>query len=463
MGRGQECKRRAGDARASTRQAGDNNRPDTALAGSLAVRPLSVRCLFATVALVLLVPALRAQPVVLEGRVVDADTDAPLPGATAQAPGGAGAVADGEGFFRLSLAQRPAVVVVRFVGYRADTLRLDGTAVGVGGRIRRTVRLAPEATPLGEVTVTDENPAVNILRRVLARKAALLRRYPAWAAEGYSRLTLERLPYGVSEGTVVRLEEALTNVFGRTPGGGREEVVARRRVPEGDPFRYAALDAVPDLFFDDEVVLDDVRYPTPTHPDALDLYDVRLGETTERDGLRFYDIAIAPRGRTGLQGRLRVVDSLYVIAEAELRPAVSGRRAFVTAFEATYRVVFSEAAEGVWLPERFEKEGRVDVGTTGVGLPTVRFRQVTLLDARRPGVSGPDGLWASGDRLYSPRGAYSGRGVYARFRDRLPLSPAEAEAERTLGRYALGDLLFKEGLLRTYVPLPVEGSDDPTR
>ena len=46
-------------------------------------------------------------------------------------------------------------------------------------------------------------------------------------------------------------------------------VVARRRVPDGGPFRYAGLDAVPDLFFDDYVVLDGVRHPTPTHPDAL--------------------------------------------------------------------------------------------------------------------------------------------------------------------------------------------------
>jgi hypothetical protein len=425
-----------------------------------------LRRLFVSALLLLLATALRAQPVVLEGRVVDAATGAPLVGATAQETGGPGAVADSAGFFRLTLARLPSAVVVRFLGYRPDTLRLDRPDVGTGGRIRRTVRLAPEATPLDEVTVTDENPAFHLLRRVLARKAVLRRRFPTWAAEGYSRLTLERLPYGVSEGTVVRLEEALTNVYGRFPGGGREEVVARRRVPDGGPFRYAGLDAVPDLFFDDEVVLDGVRYPTPTHPDALTLYDVRIGELTERDGLRFYDVALAPRGRTGLQGRLRVVDSLFVIAEAELRPASPPRGGLVTAFEAAYRVVFAPAgapAAGVWLPERFEKEGRVDVGTAGVRLPTVRFRQVTLLDNRQPGAGGLAGLWASADRLYSPAGAYGGRGVYLRFRDRWPLTAAEAEAERRLARYALDDLFWTEGLLRRFVPLPVEGEDDPAR
>jgi hypothetical protein len=406
------------------------------------------------------ISVLRAQQVVLEGRVVDAETAAPLPGATALDVGGAGVVADSSGFFRLPLARLPAVVVVRFLGYRPDTLRIEPAEAGADGRVRRTVRLRPEPAPLDEVTVTGENPAVNILRRVLARKAELRRRYPQYGAEAYSRLTLERWAYGVSEGAVVRIEEALTNVFWRAPGGGREEVVARRRVPEGRPFAHAGLDAVPDLFLDDEVVLDGVRYPTPTHPRALDLYDVRLGEVTVADGRRLFDIALAPRGGRGLQGRIRVVDTLFVLAEAELRPAAG---ALVTAFDATYRVRFSPAAEGLWLPESFVKEGTVEVGTAGVRLPTVRFRQVSLLDNRLPGLAGPPALWASTDRLYSPAGAYTGRGVYPRFRDRLPLSPAEAEAERTLGRYALKDLFWREGLLRNYVPIPVEGDDDPTR
>ncbi|MDX1420881.1 MAG: carboxypeptidase-like regulatory domain-containing protein, partial [Rubricoccaceae bacterium] len=280
--------------------------------------------------LLVLSGAAAAQPVALEGRVLDTETAEPLAGATAQALGGAGAVADAEGRFRLPLPALPAAVVVRFVGYQADTLRLSGP-----GPFRRTIRLVPVPAPLGEVTVTDENAAVGILRRVLARKASLRRRVPAYGAEGYARLTLRRVPYGVSEGTVARLEEALTNVFWRATGGGREEVVARRRVPDGGPFRYVGLDAVPDLFFDDTVVLDGTRYPTPTHPDALALYDVRLGAITEADGLRFYDIALAPRGARGLQGRIRVVDSLFVLAEAELRTVGSGRRSLVTAFDAT--------------------------------------------------------------------------------------------------------------------------------
>ena len=431
---------------------------------SLSVYSSPMRRLLAFLLCLVGAAAAHGQSGTLEGRIVDAETTLPLSGATAQEVGGEGMVTDADGRFLLPLRAFPATVIVRFVGYEPDTLRLQRTDA-FNGVIRRTIALRPTSTPLDDVTVTDENPAVNILRQVLARKAELKPRVIAYAAEGYGRFVLERWGLGETFGMPIRLTEALSNVYWRWPGGGREEVIARRRIPEGGPFRYAALDAVPDFFFDDTVVLDEVRYLTPTHPDAVALYDVRLGEITEADGLRFIDIALAPRrgGVTGFRGRIRVVDSLFVIAEAELRPDVLPRRSMVTDFEATYRVTFSPVTDGIWLPERFEREGRVQVGTAGVRIPTVHFRQTTLLTNRQLGLSGPSMLWATEDRYYSPVGVYTGREVYLPFRDQWPLEEEVAEVERAFGRYELKDLFWREGILRRYVPIPVEGRDDATR
>ena len=123
-----------------------------------------------------------AAQTVLEAVVTDAETGAPLAGATVQAPDGTGAATDARGRVRLTLAHLPAEVVVRFLGYRTDTLRVEREP-GESGVLRRVVRLAPAAVPLDDVTVTDENPAVGILRRVLARKAVLRRAMPEYAAE----------------------------------------------------------------------------------------------------------------------------------------------------------------------------------------------------------------------------------------------------------------------------------------
>ncbi|HIL56553.1 MAG TPA: TonB-dependent receptor [Rhodothermales bacterium] len=86
------------------------------------------------------------------GRVVDASTGAPVPGATVRLGGTArGAAADTDGAFRLDgVAAGQAVLLTSAVGYvgRADTL-----AVRVGETSHASIHLAPDTGALGEVVV----------------------------------------------------------------------------------------------------------------------------------------------------------------------------------------------------------------------------------------------------------------------------------------------------------------------
>lgn len=87
------------------------------------------------------------------GRVVDASTGAPVPGATVRLGGTArGAAADTDGAFRLDgVAAGQAVLLTSAVGYlgRADTL-----AVRVGETSHASIHLAPDTGALGEVVVS---------------------------------------------------------------------------------------------------------------------------------------------------------------------------------------------------------------------------------------------------------------------------------------------------------------------
>lgn len=407
--------------------------------------------------------AARAQAITLEATVLDAESGRPLPGATAQVEGTArGAATDAEGRLRLRLDRLPATVVVRFVGYVSERVEVERGAV-VEGIVRREIGLRPDRLQLGELEITDENAAVGIMRRVLARKAALSRTLGAYTAEAYTRFTLERQGDWEAEPYLVRLTEALSNVYWRASAGGREEVVARRRVPEGKPFAWAAPDAVPDFFLADEVELDGQRLPTPTHPQALARYAFKIGAVTEEDGRRLIDIAVTPTGAGGLIGRLRVVDSLFVLAEVELRLADPPRGGLVQYFDARYRVTFAPVTDSTWLPQRFEREGSVEVGTRGSRLPRVRFRQTTWLARFAPGRPGPPSLWQRRDPYFSPAGVYAGAEVYRDAHARWPLSDRERGAATELEGRSLGDMLYRQGFLARYITLPVEGSDDPSR
>ena len=369
--------------------------------------------------------------VTVRALVLDAETGDPLPGATAQAMGtDAGASADRDGRLVLEV-ELPAVVVVRFVGYAPNQVPL-GLEVAPGP-VERTVRLSPSPFSLGEVTVTGEPPGEVLWRRLLARRQELARRMGAYSAEGYSRLLLARDGVTDVRPVGIGLEETVSNLSWIVGLGMREEVVARRRRPFGGPFRWARMAPVLDLYFEDVIALDGLLIPSPTRPDALDHYAFRLGETVEADGRRYLDLAVIPRGPGMLSGRIRVVDTLLVIAEADLRLTPTNRAGVVDDFQASYRWTYRSAyadaglADSVWLPRRFEREGLVTVNLPGYRVPTVRFRQTSVFDLVVPSV--PGSAYRLRQRYRNPRDAYAGHEAFRVGRSLVPLDSLEVAVE----------------------------------
>ncbi len=95
----------------------------------------------------------------LSGRVVDAETGTPLPGATVAVPTlSRGAAADADGRYTLALPAGPARVVVQFVGYRSEVRQVD-----VAGDVALDVALAPSVVEAPDVTVTARAVASDVL------------------------------------------------------------------------------------------------------------------------------------------------------------------------------------------------------------------------------------------------------------------------------------------------------------
>ena len=411
-----------------------STKPSGSALASLPPPPLPVR--LPVLVLILLgigVSRVEAQGVEAVLTVVDAGTGEALPGATAQVVGTSrGGAADREGRVRLAVGPLPDTLVVRFLGYAAAQVVVTDAEV-VGGTLRRTVRLSRDALALGEVTVTDEPVGERIWRRVLARRQALARRLGRYGAEAYTRLRLARDgPLDVAP-VAIGLTETLSTLDWRVGQGLREEVVARRRVPDLGPFRFAREGPLPDLYFEDALALDGRTVVSPTHPDAIASYAFRLGETFEADGVRYLDLAILPRRGGLLAGRIRIVDSLFVIAEADLRVDGGGPGGAVQQFDAAYRWTYAAAwtdaslRDSLWLPARFEREGRVTAGVPGVQLPTVAFRQVTVVTLSVPRGALP--VETRGARFRNPRGVYGGAEVFRAARNAVPLDSLESVAD----------------------------------
>jgi hypothetical protein len=410
-------------------------------------------------------PLATAQTATLDVTLRDAASGEPLPGATVTVDGTLlGAAADRDGRARLAGVTLPATVIARFVGYLEQRLQVGPDAADASGVVRLVIALERDVVGIDEVEVVAERLGEAIMRQVLARKEALGRRIGSYSMEAYTRLALERHGHLEVEPTLVRFTEVLSDVHWLRGNDTREAVVARRRVPDGGPFRYADAEPVPDFYFADRVELDGHLVPTPTNPRAFELYAFHAAEPRVEDGVRVIDIAVTPRQRGLLAGRVRVIDSLFVFAEAELRiPDRVARGGFVQDFDARYTVTFSPAGDSLWLPERFERTGHVFVGTTGATIPRVLFHQTTVVSRRAPALPGPSSLWAWSDRYYSPAGVYGGPEVFEPFRARWPLGEETVDAIEYLRSRDLSRLLFRQGMLAAYVRIPIFGDDDPAR
>lgn len=390
----------------------------------------------------------------IQGTVRDAETREPLLAATLHVAGTSlGTVTNTAGAFELFVPSLPAALVVRHIGYTTARIPLERTASQP-----LTISLEPIAYALEELTVSGEDPALEIMRNVLARKAAQRLRLQDYYAEGYTRFMLS------SEEELVQVVERISANYWQAQAGMRTLVRAERRNPAGSgAFRYAEPAPVPD-FSDDDVHLLGFRLVGPLHPQALDRYMFTLGGIRQRDDQRVFDIYFGPKpGLTaGFVGMLAVLDSVFVVLETRLRIHPDNvRPAPIQDWGLVFEQRFEEARPGFWLPIDLRATGFVRFGRAGVSYPTARFTQVSRLTHHAVNIRPPDSLFADARRLFIQPDAQVRQDLFRWNPGLIPLTPREREAVARLrpGR-SLARAFVPEGLLRRHVALPIEDAVD---
>ena len=367
---------------------------------------------------------------VVSGRVTDAQSGEPLPAATVQIEGTySGTITNGEGRYELRVTERPATLVIRFIGY--ETARRMVAA----GEAALDVALDPAVLRSPEIVVTDENPAEVIMRRVIEAKGRWQAGLESWRADAYVRQVLGR------DTSIVGIVEGVTEAYWRRGDGVREVVRGVRKTDnflELQPEFFRAADAVLN-FYDDEVEFGGYDLMGPTSPDALDFYAFTLDGTRTLDDEIVYDIGLRPKNRLqpGFEGRVSVLGGVYALIDVALRPNASVRFPLVTAFDLTLAQQFSSfgqdvAGEAVWLPVDFRLDGEGRVGMTGLQFPTMTFRLVARLTDYDVNVAVPDSLFEAETHAVVDSAAIAADTVLDRSGAVVPLEPREAEAFATI-------------------------------
>lgn len=336
------------------------------------------------------------QAKVIQGTVTDASTGEPLPAATVQVLGAYdGTISNSEGKYVLSVRSLPAVVEVRYIGYRSQQYHVTEDTADV-----HDFALEPVPIALETLVVMAEDMGPNIMRKVIAQKQTWWDSLETFRVEAYSRFVYYRGKGDNDSSEIVAIIESLSDGFWDREKGWRE-VVKDKRETENLDLDFAVPAAAGVNLYDDETVLVGHHLIGVTHPDALDHYDFVLTGRRKMDDRIIYDIDVKPKHslKTAFNGRVAVLDSVYALVEVELTP----NRAFlfpppVREFTITMRQQFSNFGGDYYLPVGYQSDVNVEIGMIGLQFPPIKGQRVSRLTGYEVNVALPDSLYEQ-DRI----------------------------------------------------------------
>lgn len=364
------------------------------------------------------IPEIKAQ--ILRGRVVDATTNETLPSATVLIAGTyRGTITNLEGVYEIAVDDLPVDLVVRYIGYRTDTLTAHTETP-------LEFRLQPVVIEMRQLVVTDEDPAVSIMREVIERKAVWQKKLSTFEAQAYSRYTFSN-----DSGIVAIIESAATAWWDKDRGI-REKITGTRstgNVPFGESMP-AALTML--NLYDDDVEISGHTLNGVTHPDALDKYVFTLEGMRSVDDVLIYDIAVKPKYRqtSAFVGTVSVMDGVFALIEARLRPGPAFLFPFpIRRYEITYLQQFSNYGGEIWLPVDLRSNAVVDISFGApLSFPTIIVDQVSRLTDYQLNIVLADSLFEEGWRLHVDSLAVASDEGFQREGVVVPLDPQETIA-----------------------------------
>ncbi len=371
------------------------------------------------------------------GIVVDAETGAGLPAAGIRILNTyTGTITNIDGRFVIDVPSLPTTLVFRYVGYQTQELILAASSP-----TDLRIEMAPAVVSLGEVIVTGENPAIEIMRRVIERKKQMRSDLDSYTADAYNRFTIS------NDTGIVSIIESFSRAFWRKNEGIREVNLMQKKT-ENLPFN----DILPAAMFvtnlyDDNIELSGFEFPGVTHPQALSHYRFSLVDYTYLDEALVYEINVEPRNsrKIGFKGSIRVLDQEYVLLEVNLSPG----KAFlfpppVEDFQIVMYQQFTDYGDGIWLPSDLHARTKIKVGMGRLlTFPEINVDQLSRLTNYQINAATPDSLFARDAEDVAVSDTTYSENYLASLS--VPLTQREADAYQNIDSTLTLEKAFKPG------------------
>ncbi len=323
---------------------------------------------------------------IIQGVIKDEQTLKSLPAANIQIEGTfKGTISNDDGKYILKLEEVPATIIISYIGYATYKRKITA-----GSSNRQDIFLTPISYELEPIIVTDEDPAVRIMREVIKRKKQWRATLNSYQADAYTRMVLE------NDTSITSIMESISKAYWDKERGVRELVKSKRQTSNLTAEQNFANAAIISNLYDDDIEIAGFKIIGVTHPDALTYYDFKLENQRQRDNKIVFDISVKPKSK--LQptfiGQISVLDEEYALLDVDLQPSEAVLFPIpIRDFNLHYKQQFNNFGGEYWLPVDVRVTGSIKIEFIGLKFPSIIIKRITRLTDYRINVPLPDSLY----------------------------------------------------------------------
>jgi len=326
-------------------------------------------------------------------------------------------------------------IIASMIGFRADTTRIV-----VSRAVIHDALLHPSEIILPEIVITTEDPAVEIIRRAIARKRHWVSKLASYQMDAFTRQVIRR------DTVIASVTESFTRGYWQQGDTLREVILQRRQtanIPQS--FNFASVGRIIN-FNDDEIRFLGYTFIGPTAPEALDVYAVHLEHTYRDRDQNIFEIAMTPRDRTRplFRGTIHIADETYALMGVDVEPNEAFQIPFVKEKHLRYKQEFAVYQDDIWLPIDIRIVADVQIGLIGVSLPRFGFDQTSVITNYTVNPQLPDTIFRQA-RLVIDSSATRTDTSFWTANEVLPLTPEEIQAYGSLDSTQSLEVQFRPG------------------
>lgn len=348
------------------------------------------------IALLLLPLSLYAQKAyIVEGIILDRETNKPVPGVSIRIVGTQrGTYSSPKGTFRLPMPAGSHTVAFSAIGYEKYETTFSPEIT------KPTVRLAPSAVQMGDVQVTGELTADNIIKRAVQRKEENLAKLQTFQGLLYSKFTLEiegNFFGEIKDKDRHIIMETFSDVYRDYENDRTAIAIVQRRQTANIPAEENLV-AIGNFvnFYDDEVQVLNTAIPSPLAADAFSYYSYTLQKRIPYGNRFIYVVDVHPTTTLfpAFEGTLHIVEGSYNLIEAKLAPSASTSIAYVR--NLTFHQRFEPFENDIWYPAFLHITGKMHINAiAGMAEVTVPIQINSIYNDTKINQPIPDSVFRS--------------------------------------------------------------------